>query len=77
MVGGLCRLYSIAQSTGDDNGSGGGGGCVAAVNSTANYVENTDISNSAYCGMPAGLEAFRVADRVLGEMEERGEIKRE
>jgi 4-carboxymuconolactone decarboxylase len=27
--------------------------------------------------MPAGMEAFRVADRVLNEMEERGEIKRE
>jgi len=26
--------------------------------------------------MPAGLEAFRVADRVLGEMEAKGEMKR-
>jgi 4-carboxymuconolactone decarboxylase len=32
---------------------------------------------SAYCGMPAGLEAFRVADRVLSEMEEKGEMVRE
>jgi 4-carboxymuconolactone decarboxylase len=32
---------------------------------------------SAYCGMPAGLEAFRVADRVLAEMEEKGEMVRE
>ena len=32
---------------------------------------------SAYCGMPAGLEAFRVADRVLTEMEEKGEMVRE
>jgi len=32
--------------------------------------------NSAYCGMPAGMEAFRVADRVLTEMEEKGEFKR-
>lgn len=31
----------------------------------------------AYCGMPAGLEAFRVAERVLGEMESKGELKRE
>lgn len=27
--------------------------------------------------MPAGMEAFRVADRVLGEMEEKGEFRRE
>jgi 4-carboxymuconolactone decarboxylase len=32
---------------------------------------------SIYCGMPAGLEAFRVADRVLNEMEQKGEMKRE
>jgi 4-carboxymuconolactone decarboxylase len=31
----------------------------------------------AYVGFPAAFEAFRVADRVLNEMEERGEIKRE
>jgi hypothetical protein len=33
--------------------------------------------NRAYCGMPAGMEAFRVADRVLGEMEMKGEFIRE
>lgn len=38
--------------------------------------QDTDYC-SIYCGMPAGLEAFRVADRVLNEMEQRGEIKRE
>jgi 4-carboxymuconolactone decarboxylase len=32
--------------------------------------------HSAYCGMPAGLEAFRVADRVLNEMAEKGEMVR-
>lgn len=32
--------------------------------------------NSAYCGMPAGMEAFRVADRVLNEMETKGEFTR-
>lgn len=32
---------------------------------------------SAYCGLPAGMEAFRVADRVLAEMEEKGELVRE
>jgi len=31
----------------------------------------------AYCGFPAAFEAFRVADRVLNEMEDKGEIKRE
>lgn len=31
---------------------------------------------SAYCGMPAGMEAFRVADRVLNEMQENGEVVR-
>jgi hypothetical protein len=36
-----------------------------------------DVLNSAYCGMPAGMEAFRVADRVLNEMEEKGEFIRD
>jgi 4-carboxymuconolactone decarboxylase len=35
------------------------------------------MRSRAYCGMPAGMEAFRVADRVLGEMEEKGELVRE
>jgi len=35
------------------------------------------MRNRAYCGMPAGMEAFRVADRVLGEMEAKGEFVRE
>jgi 4-carboxymuconolactone decarboxylase len=34
------------------------------------------LQASAYCGMPAGMEAFRVADRVLNEMQERGEMVR-
>ncbi|RDL36835.1 uncharacterized protein BP5553_06187 [Venustampulla echinocandica] len=34
------------------------------------------LQASAYCGLPAGMEAFRVADRVLNEMQERGEITR-
>jgi hypothetical protein len=33
--------------------------------------------HSVYFGMPAGGEAFRVADRVLSQMEEKGEMKRE
>ena len=31
-------------------------------------------SDSAYCGLPSGMEAFRVADRVLNEMQEKGEL---
>jgi hypothetical protein len=38
---------------------------------------NIGLIDSAYCGMPAGLEAFRVADRVLNEMQEKGEMVRE
>jgi len=30
--------------------------------------------NRAYCGMPAGAEAFRTAEKVLIDMEEKGEI---
>lgn len=43
------------------------------------WISSTDWCYyfSAYCGLPAAFEAFRVADRVLNEMEERGEIKRE
>lgn len=33
--------------------------------------------DSAYCGLPAAFEAFRVAERVLNEMEEKGEMTRE
>lgn len=31
---------------------------------------------SAYCGLPAGMESFRVADRVLNEMQEKGDFVR-
>ncbi|PSS27735.1 hypothetical protein M430DRAFT_131555 [Amorphotheca resinae ATCC 22711] len=50
-----------------------------AVRNGASEVEIREalLQASIYCGMPAGMEAFRVADRVLNEMEERGEIKRE
>jgi 4-carboxymuconolactone decarboxylase len=34
------------------------------------------IKCSAYCGMPAGMEAFRVADRVLSKMKKKGEMER-
>ncbi|KAI9371195.1 putative 4-carboxymuconolactone decarboxylase [Aspergillus egyptiacus] len=32
---------------------------------------------TVYCGAPAGMEGMRTVDRVLGEMEAAGEIKRE
>ncbi|KAL5321173.1 hypothetical protein ACEPPN_011985 [Leptodophora sp. 'Broadleaf-Isolate-01'] len=34
------------------------------------------LQASAYCGLPSGMEAFRVADRVLNEMQENGEMVR-
>jgi len=34
------------------------------------------LQASAYCGLPSGMEAFRVADRVLNEMQEKGELVR-
>lgn len=33
------------------------------------------LQASVYAGLPAGLEAFRVADRVLKEMEENEGLK--
>lgn len=34
------------------------------------------IFASVYCGIPASMEAFRVADKVLSEMAEKGEVVR-
>ncbi|KAG9236493.1 4-carboxymuconolactone decarboxylase family protein [Amylocarpus encephaloides] len=50
-----------------------------AVRNGASEVEIREalLQASTYCGMPAGMEAFRVADRVLNEMQEKGELKRE
>ncbi|KAH8602653.1 putative 4-carboxymuconolactone decarboxylase [Bisporella sp. PMI_857] len=50
-----------------------------AVRNGASEVQIREalLQASAYCGIPAGMEAFRVADRVLDEMEEKGEMKRE
>ncbi|KAF4637131.1 hypothetical protein G7Y89_g946 [Cudoniella acicularis] len=49
-----------------------------AVRNGASELEIREclLQATAYCGMPAGMEAFRVADRVLGEMEAKGELKR-
>ncbi|KAL9084486.1 MAG: hypothetical protein Q9159_005182, partial [Coniocarpon cinnabarinum] len=35
------------------------------------------LQASVYCGMPAGMEGFRVAERVINEMKEAGEGPRE
>jgi 4-carboxymuconolactone decarboxylase len=32
-------------------------------------IQETLLQAAVYCGAPAGLEAFRVAERVLGEMD--------
>ena len=39
-------------------------------------IRETLLHASGYAGLPAGLEGFRVADRVLEEMEEKGELVR-
>jgi 4-carboxymuconolactone decarboxylase len=35
------------------------------------------LHSAVYCGVPAGMEAFKVAERVLNEMAANGEHKRE
>lgn len=32
---------------------------------------------AVYCGVPAGMEAFRVAEKTLNDMAEKGEHKRQ
>lgn len=32
---------------------------------------------TTYCGVPAGVDAMKIAERVLDEMAEKGEHKRE
>ncbi|TVY28059.1 4-carboxymuconolactone decarboxylase [Lachnellula hyalina] len=50
-----------------------------AVRNGASELEIREclLQATAYCGMPAGMEAFRTADRVLAEMEAKGEFVRE
>ena len=38
---------------------------------TETEIRESLLHVAVYCGVPAGLEAFRVADRVLGELRER------
>lgn len=35
------------------------------------------LHSAVYCGVPAGMEAFKVAERVLNEMAANGEHKRQ
>lgn len=40
-------------------------------------VREALLHATVYCGAPAGMEAFKVAERVLNEMAENGEHKRQ
>jgi 4-carboxymuconolactone decarboxylase len=50
-----------------------------AINNGLTEVEIREaiMHATVYCGAPAGMEATRVAERVLNEMVERGEYQRE
>ncbi|KAI5843184.1 AhpD-like protein [Tricharina praecox] len=48
----------------------------AIVNgATMEEVREVMLQVAVYCGMPAGLEGTKVAERVLGEMKESGELE--
>jgi len=38
-------------------------------------IQECLLQATAYCGFPAGAEAFRTAEKVLNELEEKGELK--
>ncbi|KAL4809644.1 AhpD-like protein [Aspergillus unguis] len=40
-------------------------------------IREAVMHSLVYCGAPAAMEGMRTVDRVLGEMEEKGELKRE
>lgn len=40
-------------------------------------VREALLHATVYCGVPAGVEAFKVAERVLNEMAESGDHKRQ
>jgi 4-carboxymuconolactone decarboxylase len=42
---------------------------------TVEEIKDTLIQVAIYCGVPAGVEAFRIATRVLNEMRAEGTIK--
>jgi 4-carboxymuconolactone decarboxylase len=39
---------------------------------TEEEIQEALLQAMVYCGAPAGLESFRVAERVLGELREQG-----
>jgi 4-carboxymuconolactone decarboxylase len=45
-----------------------------AVNNgaTREEIQEVLLQTAVYCGMPAGLESFRVAEKVLGELDAEG-----
>lgn len=49
-----------------------------AINNGLSDVEIREaiLQVSVYCGMPAGLEGFKIAERVINEMVEKGEYKK-
>jgi 4-carboxymuconolactone decarboxylase len=40
-------------------------------------IREAILHATTYCGVPAGVDAMKTAERVLNEMEEKGEHKRE
>lgn len=50
-----------------------------AINNRLSELEVREaiLHATIYCGVPAGVEAFKVADRTLNEMQENGEYKRQ
>lgn len=49
-----------------------------AINNGLTEVEIREaiLHATVYCGAPAGVDAMKVAEKVLNEMEEKGEYKR-
>lgn len=45
-----------------------------AASVAASSRENEANKHRSYCGVPAGMEAFRVADKVLADMKFKGEL---
>lgn len=43
---------------------------------TEQEIREALLQTSIYCGVPAGIEATKVAERTLNDMAEKGEYKR-
>jgi len=50
-----------------------------AINNGMTEIEIREaiLQASVYCGVPAGVEAMKVADKTINDMIEKGEHKRE